>query len=136
MRPSLKRANVGHVLANFAGQIGADAIEQRRTVDQLPTFPNQRFGQVLLVAAAGDYGEGVLALTFDTLWIDTDLEIVVGLWRGLLPLPEQQEMVRDLIGPQLSGGVRVEPSAWREVLAKESVYGRYLDEVLPERSTP
>ena len=53
-----------------------------------------------------------------------------------LPLPEQQEMVRDLIGPQLSGALRVEPSAWREVLAKESVYGRYLDEVLPERSTP
>jgi dTMP kinase len=53
-----------------------------------------------------------------------------------LPLPEQQEMVREIITPLLSGALRVEPSAWREVLAKESVYGRYLDEVLPERSTP
>lgn len=53
-----------------------------------------------------------------------------------LPLVKQQEMVREIIRPQLSGALRVEPSAWREVLAKESVYGRYLDEVLPERGTP
>jgi dTMP kinase len=51
-----------------------------------------------------------------------------------LPLVEQQEIVRQIITPLLSGALRVEPSAWREVLAKESVYGRYLDEVLPERS--
>ena len=55
---------------------------------------------------------------------------------GTLPLPEQQDTVRELITPLLSGALRVEPSAWREVLAKESIYGRYLDEVLPERSTP
>lgn len=53
-----------------------------------------------------------------------------------LPLIEQQEMVRKIISPMLTGALRVEPSAWREVLAKESVYGRYLGEVLPERSTP
>ena len=53
-----------------------------------------------------------------------------------LPLVEQQELVRELIAPLLPGALRVEPSAWREVLAKESIYGRYLDEVLPERSTP
>jgi dTMP kinase len=53
-----------------------------------------------------------------------------------LPLVKQQEMVRDLIKPLLQGALRVEPSAWREVLASESIYGRYLDEVLPERSTP
>jgi dTMP kinase len=52
-----------------------------------------------------------------------------------LPLVKQQELVRELIAPLLSGALRVEPSAWREVLAKESIYGRYLDEVLPERST-
>ena len=51
-----------------------------------------------------------------------------------LPLVEQQEMVREIITPLLSGALRVEPSAWREVLAAESIYGRYLDEVLPERS--
>jgi dTMP kinase len=53
-----------------------------------------------------------------------------------LPLVEQQEIVREIIAPQLTGALRAEPSAWREVLAAESVYGRYLDEVLPERSTP
>ena len=53
-----------------------------------------------------------------------------------LPLVEQQEIVREIILPQLTGALRAEPSAWREVLAAESVYGRYLDEVLPERSTP
>jgi len=52
-----------------------------------------------------------------------------------LPLIEQQELVREIIAPLLKGALRVEPSAWREVLAEESVYGRYLDEVRPERST-
>ncbi len=51
-------------------------------------------------------------------------------------LVEQQETVRQLIEPQLKGALRAEPSAWREVLAAESVYGRYLDEVLPERNVP
>jgi dTMP kinase len=51
-----------------------------------------------------------------------------------LPLIEQQEMVRKIIKPMLMGALRAEPSAWREVLAAESVYGRYLEEVLPERS--
>jgi dTMP kinase len=53
-----------------------------------------------------------------------------------LPLVKQQEMVREIITPLLTGALRAEPSAWREVLAKESIYGRYLDEVLPERSIP
>ncbi len=53
-----------------------------------------------------------------------------------LPLVKQQEMVREIITPLLTGALRAEPSAWREVLAKESIYGRYLGEVLPERSTP
>lgn len=50
-----------------------------------------------------------------------------------LPLTEQQQMVRETIKPLLTGALRVQPSAWREVLAAEEVYGRYLDEVLPER---
>lgn len=52
---------------------------------------------------------------------------------GTLPLVEQQETVREIIVPLLTGALRAEPSAWREVLAAESVYGRYLDEVLAER---
>ena len=53
-----------------------------------------------------------------------------------LPLVEQQEQVREIIMPILTGSLRAEPTAWREVLAAESVYGRYLDDVLPERSIP
>jgi dTMP kinase len=53
-----------------------------------------------------------------------------------LPLVEQQEIVRSIITPLLEGALRAEPSAWRETLAAESVYGRYLGEVLPERSGP
>jgi dTMP kinase len=53
-----------------------------------------------------------------------------------LPLVEQQEMVREIVKPLLVGALRVEPSAWREVLAAEDVYGRYLNDVLPERSVP
>jgi dTMP kinase len=53
-----------------------------------------------------------------------------------LPLIEQQEIVRQIITPLLVGALRAEPSAWREVLAAESVYGRYLEEVLPDRSEP
>lgn len=53
-----------------------------------------------------------------------------------LPLVEQQQIVRDIISPLLVGALRAEPSAWREVLAAENVYGRYLDDVLPERSAP
>jgi dTMP kinase len=53
-----------------------------------------------------------------------------------LPIVEQQEQVREIIVPQLGNALRAEPSAWREVLAAESVYGRYLDDVLPERSAP
>jgi len=50
-----------------------------------------------------------------------------------LPLVEQQEIVREIVTPHLPGALQAEPSAWREVLAGESVYGRYLGEVLPER---
>ena len=53
-----------------------------------------------------------------------------------LSLVKQQEMVRKTITPLLTGALRAEPSAWREVLAAESVYGRYLDDVLPQRSGP
>ncbi|MGD2206638.1 MAG: thymidylate kinase [Anaerolineae bacterium] len=53
-----------------------------------------------------------------------------------LPLVEQQNIVRQTITPMLEGALRAEPSAWREVLARENIYGRYLEEVLPERSLP
>jgi dTMP kinase len=53
---------------------------------------------------------------------------------AMLPLVEQQEVVRGIVEPLLGGALKAEPSAWREVLAAESVYGRYLDEVLAERS--
>jgi dTMP kinase len=50
-----------------------------------------------------------------------------------LPLLEQQELVREIIEPHLGKALRAEPSAWREVLAAEPLYGRYLEEVLPAK---
>jgi len=53
-----------------------------------------------------------------------------------LPLLEQQEQVREVVEPHLVSTLRVEPSGWSEVLAAESLQGRYLEEVLPTREQP
>ena len=50
-----------------------------------------------------------------------------------LPLLEQQDLVREIIEPHLGEALRAEPSAWREVRTAESLYGRYLEEVLPTK---
>jgi len=50
-----------------------------------------------------------------------------------LPLVKQQGIVREIIAPHLEGAMRTKPSGWREVLATESLYGRYLDEMVPPR---
>ena len=47
-----------------------------------------------------------------------------------LSLLEQQEQVREIVEPYLGEALRVEPSGWREVLAAESMQGRYLEEML------
>lgn len=46
-----------------------------------------------------------------------------------LPLVKQQEMVREIITPHLEGAMRSKPTGWRDVLAAEGLYGRYLDEL-------
>jgi dTMP kinase len=46
-----------------------------------------------------------------------------------LPLTEQQEMVREIVAPHVQGVLKAERSAWREVLGKEQLYGRYLPEI-------
>lgn len=43
-----------------------------------------------------------------------------------LPLVHQQQQVRALVSPHLKGLTRVNLLPWREVLAKEGLYGRYL----------
>lgn len=50
-----------------------------------------------------------------------------------LPLTEQQEMVREIVAPHLQGVLKAERSAWREVLGKEQLYGRYLPEIGSEQ---
>jgi dTMP kinase len=49
-----------------------------------------------------------------------------------LPLLEQQEHMREVVEPYLAGALRAEPGGWREVLAAESLQGRYLDEMVGE----
>ena len=47
-----------------------------------------------------------------------------------LPLLEQHELVRETVGPHLGEALRAEPSGWREVLAAESLQGRYLEGIV------
>ena len=46
-----------------------------------------------------------------------------------LPLAEQQEIVRKIVSPHLQGALKAERSAWRDALAKEQLYGRYLTDI-------
>jgi dTMP kinase len=47
-----------------------------------------------------------------------------------LPLLEQHDQVLEIVEPHLGEALRAERSGWREVLAAESLQGRYLDEML------
>jgi dTMP kinase len=53
-----------------------------------------------------------------------------------LPLLEQQDQVREAVEPYLRGLLSAEASGWTEVLAAESLRGRYLDEVHPIEELP
>jgi dTMP kinase len=47
---------------------------------------------------------------------------------AIRPLVQQQQQVRALVMPHLRGLLQSNLSPWREVLAKEGLYGRYLSE--------
>ncbi|MCK4449628.1 MAG: hypothetical protein KAX26_03445, partial [Anaerolineae bacterium] len=53
-----------------------------------------------------------------------------------LPLLEQQDLVREMVEPHLGEALRAEPSGWREVLAAESLQGRYLEKMFPAGGQP
>jgi len=53
-----------------------------------------------------------------------------------LPLLEQQEQVREIVEPHLGEALRAEPRGWREVLAAESLQGRYLEEMIGPGGQP
>jgi len=53
-----------------------------------------------------------------------------------LPLLEQHDQVLEIVEPHLGEALRAERSGWREVLAAESLQGRYLDEVLSAGGQP
>ena len=53
-----------------------------------------------------------------------------------LPLLEQQEQVREIVEPHLGEALRAEPRGWREVLAAESLQGRYLEEMVGPGGQP
>lgn len=53
-----------------------------------------------------------------------------------LPLLEQQEQVREIVEPHLTEALHAEPRGWREVLAAESLQGRYLDEMIAPGGPP
>jgi dTMP kinase len=45
------------------------------------------------------------------------------------PLIEQQEVIREIVEPHLTGVLKAERSAWRDVLTHEQLYGRYLSDI-------
>jgi len=53
-----------------------------------------------------------------------------------VPLLEQHELVREAVEPYLREALRAEPSGWRDVLAAESLQGRYLGEIRPAGDQP
>ncbi len=52
---------------------------------------------------------------------------------ALQPLVHQQQQVRALVSPHVKGLTRVNLLPWREVLAKEGLYGRYLQTTAAEK---
>jgi dTMP kinase len=50
-----------------------------------------------------------------------------------LPLIKQQEIIREIVGQHLTGVLKAERSGWRDVLAKEQLYGRYLPDIGVEK---
>jgi dTMP kinase len=50
-----------------------------------------------------------------------------------LPLIRQQEIIREIVEPHLTGVLKAERSAWRDVLTQEQLYGRYLHDIGTER---
>jgi len=53
-----------------------------------------------------------------------------------LPLLEQQEQVREIVEAHLGEALHAEPRGWREVLAAESLQGRYLEEMISRGGQP
>jgi dTMP kinase len=50
-----------------------------------------------------------------------------------LPLIKQQEIIRGIVGQHLTGVLKAERSGWRDVLAQEQLYGRYLIDIGAEK---
>ncbi|MCJ7736254.1 MAG: thymidylate kinase [Anaerolineae bacterium] len=48
-----------------------------------------------------------------------------------LTLLEQQRQIRQIVKPHLRNALRAELTGWSDVLASESLQGRYLDQILP-----
>ncbi len=44
-------------------------------------------------------------------------------------LVRQQDQMRALVKPYLDGALKTSPRGWRDVLAEESLLGRYLEEI-------
>jgi dTMP kinase len=71
--------------------------------------------------------QGKILQEYDNMVDEYDLHVI----DATQPLLEQQDLVRETIEPHLSESLRMETSAWREVLASESLQGRYLEDMIP-----
>ena len=73
--------------------------------------------------------QGIILKEYDKMVDEFGLTVI----DATAPLLEQQDVVRKIVAPHLSNVLTAERSGWREVLAQESLLGRYLS-VTPESS--
>jgi dTMP kinase len=76
--------------------------------------------------------QGLVLDEYEKMVDEFDLEVIDATKELLV----QQEIVREIVEPHLGEALCAEPSAWREVLTKESLQGRYLEKLFPEGDQP
>lgn len=67
--------------------------------------------------------QGRILREYDRLVEECDLRVI----DGMLPIVDQQRIVRDTILPHLQGALRAEANPWRRTVSAEGLSGRYLD---------
>ena len=69
--------------------------------------------------------QGRILKEYEAMIDEFNLEVI----DATLPLLEQQEIMRNIVEPQVETALRAERSAWKEVLTAESLQGRYLKQM-------
>ncbi len=69
--------------------------------------------------------QGLILDEYDKMVDEFDLTVI----DATRPLLEQQDEVRNRVGPHLKNVVSIQPNPWREVLSRERLHGRYIENI-------